>query len=122
MSDEPQGSIPPPSRSSLWQAYTPPESVGSQAPNAPHDGSSPLGAYYTVQSIGIGILGMALPVVTALFLSGTVYFFVLLPIFGLIRGIMAMTRGSVVAGIVGIVLNVLAGLISFTAAGIINPG
>jgi len=73
-------------------------------------------------SIIVGVIGIVVPIVTAIVTGGTVFYFYALPIFGLIYGIRATTRGFVIGGIIGIVLNLLAGLVSLTAAGIINPG
>jgi hypothetical protein len=81
-----------------------------------------IGTYRGVQSIGIGILGMALPIVTSLIFSGTTYFFVLLPLFGLIRGAQAVAQGARTSGITGIVLNLVAGLVTLTAAGVVSIG
>jgi heme/copper-type cytochrome/quinol oxidase subunit 1 len=61
-------------------------------------------------------------VATALFFGGSVFYFYILPIFGIIYGIRAMMRGFVIGGGIGLGLNVLAGLASLTAAGILNPG
>jgi hypothetical protein len=46
--------------------------------------------------------------------GGSTYFFYILPIFGFIRGVQAVTRGQLIGGIVGIVLNILGGIISAT--------
>jgi ABC-type multidrug transport system permease subunit len=73
-------------------------------------------------SIIVGVIGIFVPIITAIFFGGTVFYFYALPIFGLIYGVRSMTRGFVVGGIIGVVLNLLAGLVSLTAAGIINPG
>jgi hypothetical protein len=64
-------------------------------------------------SIILGVISVGVPVVTALFTSGGVVYFYILPIFGFIRGIQAVTRGQVIGGIVGIVLNIIGGLLSF---------
>ena len=73
-------------------------------------------------SIGLGALGILVPIVTALFMNGSVFYFYLLPIFGFVYGVRAIGRGFLIGGIVGIVLNLIAGLVSLTAAGIINAG
>src|SRR5712692_9494037 len=85
----------------------PPPGPPPALPVAADDAESAIGVYRGVQSIGIGLLGIALPVVTGLFFSGKVYFFVLLPIFGLIRAFNAITRGSLIAGWIGVALNLI---------------
>jgi len=67
-------------------------------------------------------LMFALPIISAFILSGSIFYFYVLPIFGVIYGVRAIGRGFVIGGIVGIVLNVIAGFISLTASGFINPG
>lgn len=67
-------------------------------------------------SVILGLVSVGVPLVTGLMSSGGTYYFYVLPIFGLIRGIQAVTRGQVIGGIVGIVLNVLGGLISLSIA------
>jgi hypothetical protein len=64
-------------------------------------------------SIILGLLSVGVPVVTGLFTSGGIVYFYILPIFGFIRGIQAVTRGQVIGGVVGIVLNIIGGLLSF---------
>jgi hypothetical protein len=73
-------------------------------------------------SIGVGAAGILLPIVSAFILGGTVYYFYILPVFGVINGVRAMTRGFVIGGVIGIVLNVIAGLVSLLASGLLNPG
>jgi hypothetical protein len=63
-------------------------------------------------SIILGLLSVGVPVVSGLFTGGGVVYFYVLPIFGLIRGVQAVTRGQVIGGIVGIVLNIMGGLLS----------
>jgi uncharacterized membrane protein len=82
-------------------------------------GAQLMGAAY---SMGIGVVGIVVPVISAFLLGGTVFYFYLLPLFGAIYGIRAITRGFVLGGVIGIVLNVVAGLVSLTASGLINPG
>lgn len=73
-------------------------------------------------SIGVGVAGILLPIISAFVLGGTVYYFYVLPIFGVLYGFRSIKRGFVIGGIAGIVLNLIAGIISLTAAGLINPG
>jgi hypothetical protein len=64
-------------------------------------------------SIILGVVSVGVPVVTGLFTGGGVVYFYILPIFGFIRGVQAVTRGQVIGGIAGIVLNIIGGLLSF---------
>ncbi len=73
-------------------------------------------------SIGVGVAGILLPIVSALILGGNVYYFYILPVFGLVSGVRAVSRGYVIGGGIGIALNVLAGLASLTAAGLFSQG
>ncbi len=65
-------------------------------------------------SVILGVLSVGVPILTGLTSGGHVVYFYVIPIFGLIRGIQAVTRGLVIGGIVGIVLNVIGGLISLS--------
>jgi uncharacterized membrane protein len=47
------------------------------------------------------------------------FYFYFLPILGLYYGVRAIQRGLVIGGIVGIVLNVLGGLVSLISAGVL---
>ena len=67
-------------------------------------------------SVILGVLSVGVPIVTGLTSGGSVVYFYVLPIFGFIRGVQAVTRGQVVGGIVGIILNAIGGLISLTVA------
>jgi hypothetical protein len=73
-------------------------------------------------SIGVGLVGIAVPIVSAFVLTGSIFYFYLLPLFGVIYGVRAIMRGFLVGGLIGIGLNIVAGLVSLTAAGLINPG
>jgi hypothetical protein len=72
--------------------------------------------------IGVGVAGILLPIVSGMILGGTVYYFYVIPVFGLVSAIRAITRGFVIGGTIGLVLNVLAGLASLTAAGFLRSG
>jgi hypothetical protein len=72
--------------------------------------------------IGIGAAGILLPIVTGAMFGGNLFYFRILPIFGVIYGVRAIMRGFVIGGAIGIVLNVIAGIVSLTAMGVINPG
>lgn len=68
-------------------------------------------------SVILGALSVGVPMVTLLTTRGAhPFYFYVIPIFGLIRGIQAVTRGQVIGGIVGIVLNVIGGAISLLLA------
>jgi len=73
-------------------------------------------------SIIVGVIGIIVPIVWAIVSTNSTFYFYILPIFGLIYGVRAMGRGFVIGGIIGVVLNVFAGVINLTAAGVINPG
>lgn len=114
--------IPPPPPPS--GAPPPPGSPGYMPqPIGPTSGSS-LGMQIVGarSSIILGVIGVVVPVVWAMISGGSTFYFYVLPIFGVVYGIRAMTRGFPIGGGIGVVLNLLAGLISLTAAGIINPG
>jgi hypothetical protein len=65
-------------------------------------------------SVILGLLSVGVPIVTGIASNGGgTYYFYILPIFGFIRGVQAATRGQVIGGIVGIVLNIIGGLLSF---------
>ena len=64
-------------------------------------------------SIGLGIVGIIVPFVAN-------FYFPLLPIIGLIQGIRAIQRGRLIGGIVGIAVNLLAGLVALFASGLIG--
>lgn len=79
--------------------------------------------YGARSSIIVGVIGIVVPVGWLVVSGGgSVFYFYILPIFGIVYGVRAMTRGYAIGGGIGVVLNVVAGLISLTAAGIINPG
>jgi len=63
-------------------------------------------------SIGFGLASLLAP----LFAS---FYFILLPLFGLYRGYTAVRVGRTAGGVIGIVLNVLGGIMSLIASGLI---
>ena len=74
-------------------------------------------------SIGVGVAGILFPIFSGLIFGGTVYYFYILPVFGLIYGVRSIMRGFVIGGVVGIVLNLLAGAASISAAaGVFSSG
>jgi len=64
-------------------------------------------------SIGFGLVSIIVPFVTS-------FYFPILPIFGLLNGIRAIQRGKIIGGIVGIVLNVVGGIVSLISSGLIG--
>ena len=64
-------------------------------------------------SIILGVVSVGVPIVTGIMGNGSITVFYILPIFGFIRGVQAVTRGQMIGGIVGIVLNIMGGLLSF---------
>lgn len=73
-------------------------------------------------SIIVGVVGIIVPIVWAIVSTNSTFYFYILPVFGLVYGFRAMGRGFVLGGIIGVVLNIIAGVINLTAAGVINPG
>lgn len=66
-------------------------------------------------SVILGVLAVGVPIATGLTTGGHYVYFYVIPIFGFIRGVQAVTRGQVIGGIVGIVLNAIGGLISISS-------
>ena len=64
-------------------------------------------------SIGFGLVGIVVPIVST-------FYFPLLPIFGFINGIRAVQRGRLIGGIVGMAVNAVAGLVSLVASGVLQ--
>ena len=63
-------------------------------------------------SIGIGLVSIVVP----FFFN---YYFPLLPIAGLLSAVRAIMRGRVIGGVIGIVINVIGGIVSLISAGLI---
>jgi hypothetical protein len=66
-------------------------------------------------SIGCGLVGIIVPLVSS-------FYFPILPIAGALNGWRAMVRGRVIGGLVGIGLNIVAGLLSLIASGLLLGG
>jgi len=64
-------------------------------------------------SVGCGLVSIVVPFVLN-------FYFPILPIIGLINGVQALRRGRVIGGIVGLVLNVIGGIVSLFASGLIG--
>ncbi|HET7465033.1 MAG TPA: hypothetical protein VFL29_00055 [Candidatus Dormibacteraeota bacterium] len=64
-------------------------------------------------SIGLGLVGIVVPI----FFS---FYFPLLPIIGFIQAVRAIMKGRLIGGIVGIVVNAVAGLVALLASGLIG--
>lgn len=116
-------------------AFTPaaPPPPASYSGPAIHPAATPYGASVAAQprsglayqfggvaawSLAVGLASILLPIVTSLTTGSTYYFFVL-PLFGIYRGFVAIRLGRTAGGAVGIALNVLGGLLSLIASGLI---
>jgi hypothetical protein len=64
-------------------------------------------------SIGFGLVSIVVPFVTN-------YYFPILPIAGLISAVRAIQRGRLIGGVIGIVVNLIGGLVSLFASGLIG--
>jgi len=64
-------------------------------------------------SIGFGLVSIVVPFVTD-------YYFPILPIAGGISAIRAIQRGRLIGGVIGIVVNLIGGLMSLLASGVIG--
>ena len=64
-------------------------------------------------SIIAGVLSIGVPLFTS-------FYFPILPIFGLLGGFNAIRRGKLIGGLVGIALNVVGGIVSLIASGILG--
>jgi len=133
MSDMPPSNLPPPP-----PGYTPPPAQpppGYAPPQPGYQGQMPpgmpmiaaagglsIGAQIIAarSSIIVGVIGIFVPIVTLMVTGRTVVYFYILPIFGLIYGIRAMTRGAVIGGGIGVVLNLLAGVVSLVSSGLLG--
>ena len=63
-------------------------------------------------SIGCGLVSIIVPFVTN-------FYFPILPIIGLLNGVRAMQRGRLIGGVVGLVVNLIGGVVSLIASGLI---
>jgi hypothetical protein len=117
--------LPPPPPPPIQPSYSdiPPP---SQLPSGGYPGTRPavsIASQFTGMarwSIILGLLSVGVPLVTGIFSGGGVFYFYIVPIFGFIRGVQAITRGQRLGGIIGIVLNILGGLMSLIAAGALS--
>ncbi len=136
MSDLPPGSMPPPPPpppAAPPPAYTPPMSYqpppGPGAPQQQSPGYMPppigptaaVGSIALAQqfsgaaawSIGLGVVGIVVPFVFN-------FYFPLLPIIGFLNAARAIQRGRLIGGLVGIAVNVVAGIVALLASGLIG--
>lgn len=120
---------PPPGAPSPSAFAPPPAGYPHQGPLSPMSGALGMAGLSLAQfrgvagtSVLLGVIGIAVPLLTTLVLSGGGFFFYVLPIFGLIAGVRAVMRGLVIGGAVGIVLNVIAGFISLLMSGVFFGG
>ena len=117
----PPGYAPPPAQPP--PGYAPPPQPGYQGqmpPGMPMAAAAGGGISLMQQfggaaawSIGLGIVGIIVPIVST-------FYFPLLPIVGFINAVRAIQRGRMIGGIVGIVVNALAGLVALIASGLIG--
>jgi hypothetical protein len=63
-------------------------------------------------SIGCGLVAIVVPLVSS-------FYFPILPIAGALNGWRAITRGRMLGGLVGIGLNIIAGILSLIASGLL---
>ena len=119
---------PPPSYSDYPAPPTPPPPPGAPGYGVPPAGYPNLQPGISIMSqfrgiamwsIILGLLSVGVPIVTGLMSNGGSYYFYVLPIFGFIRGVQAVTKGQVIGGGVGIVLNILGGITSLIASGVL---
>jgi hypothetical protein len=122
----PPGYAPPPSQPP--PGYAPPPQPGYQGQMPPGmpmiaaAGGLSIGAQIIAarSSIIVGVIGIFVPIVTLMVTGGTVFYFYILPIFGLIYGVRAMTRGALIGGGIGVALNLIAGLVSLVSSGLLG--
>jgi hypothetical protein len=110
----PQVGITPPT----GPGYMPPP-IGPTSSNGLNLGAQIAGAGW---SIGVGAVSIVVPLVTAAFMGGNVFYFRILPLIGIFYAVRSIMRGFLIGGIIGIVLNIVGGIVSLTAMGLINPG
>jgi hypothetical protein len=115
----PPGYQPPPA------GYQPPPQAGGMPPGVPMmaaAGGLSIGAQIIAarSSIIVGVIGIFVPIISVMVTGGTVVYFYILPVFGLIYGVRAMTRGAVIGGGIGVALNLVAGLVSLVSSGLIG--
>lgn len=125
----PPGSPPPPPPFQPPPGYPPPPGYSGQAPPPGYTGQVPppympvaaVGASGALMSqfggaalwsIGLGIVSIIVPFATN-------FYFPIMPIIGGLNGIRAIQRGRVIGGIVGLVLNVIGGIVALIASGTI---
>lgn len=115
MSDQPGAAPPPPPPAypppppDPYQQGTPPPVLPTAV--GPTSGAAGIIRQFTGNagwSLILGLVTIAVP-----FIFNRVFFF--LPIIGLIAGILAIRRGQLIGGIVGLVLNAIGGLITALA-------
>jgi hypothetical protein len=64
-------------------------------------------------SIVFGVISVVVPLFTPIY-------FPIMPIFGLWRGVLAVRRGGVAGGVIGLLVNTLGCLVSLLASGLLN--
>ena len=64
-------------------------------------------------SIGFGLVSILVPIFTS-------FYFPIMPIFGLLSAVRAFQRGKIIGGVVGVVLNIIGGIIALISSGLIG--
>ena len=103
----------PPAQPPAWQDPTAPKNTNPLIAVAM--GTGTMSGQFSgpaLWSIVVGILGIGLPLFTS-------FYFRFLPIAGIYTGVRALMSGRLIGGAVGIGLNVLAGILSLIAMGVI---
>src|SRR5438552_15907416 len=131
MSDQPSGPMPPPPAPEQPGYASPPPGAYPPPPPPPPGAYQPppmagtstgAGATAGIMSQFLGTAGWAILVgavtVVVPFVFNRVFFF--LPVIGLIRGVLAIPRGPMVGGVIGIVLSVIG--VVFTLYGLFGWG
>src|SRR5579862_9898472 len=107
----PAGPPPPPPSPPVRPGMTPPPGSPGYMPQPirPSAGGLNLGVQLIGAgwSIAVGVAGIVLPIISAFLLGGNVFYFYVLPVFGVVYGARAIMRGYPIGGIAGIVLNVI---------------
>jgi hypothetical protein len=119
-----QGQAYPPPPQSTYQASQPGYAYPGQMPPPINPTAAALGTSgtllnqfggYAAWSVGIGLVAIVLPLATNWYLP-------VAPIIGGLNGIRAIQRGRLIGGLVGIAINIVGGLVSLMASGILGGG
>jgi len=100
-----------------------PAQPGAMQPPPGMPGALPVAAVGSTlgyQFGGAAAISMVFGLISIIVPIAANFYFPILPIFGFINAIRAIQRGRLAGGIVGIVLNLLGGLVSLLASGLIH--